>query len=122
MTGNIEKLTLIAPLLAGRGIYVNGEEQGDVYDLFGLFHSLEIDDAYPNSEPVIYFRATDVKKKRSALTTDMMWEETWETIGDAELAFPISKLENIEQTRGGLLIMIHFFPRGTKEETTLCFS
>lgn len=64
MTSNIDKLNLIAPLLAGRQIhwYFYDETGQSVAD--GLFHSMEIDDVYPDSEPKVYFRATSVVHKR----------------------------------------------------------
>ena len=123
MTSNIDKLNLIAPLLAGREISVIYEDQDAIIDLFGLFHSFEIDDVYPDSETIIYFRATEVKEKRSTLTRqpDKVWNESWKNLGAFELPLPVSRLESIERGRNSHLIIIEFFPRSTLEQTTLMF-
>ena len=124
MTSNIDKLNVIAPLLAGREIYVVSEDQDSIIELFGLFHSLEIDDVYPDSEPIAYFRATEVKEKRSTLARQpgKTWKEMWENLGAAELPLQISQLESIERGHNDRVITIQFFPRGTLEETTLMFT
>lgn len=64
MTSNTDKLKLIAPLLAGRRVYLRHcDDTGTTY-ADGLFHSLEIDDVYPDSEPMAYIRATNVEHRR----------------------------------------------------------
>lgn len=64
MTSNIDKLKLIAPLLAGRELYLYFSDDTGTTSAVGMFHSLEIDDVYPDSEPTVYIRATKVVHKR----------------------------------------------------------
>lgn len=120
MTSNIDKLNLVAPQLAGRAIWIVSETQEAIIDLYGQFHSLEIDDVYPDSEPIVYFRATEVKERRSSLV-EGVWHEVWQIFGDVEVPLPVSRLENIELGRKERLITMQFFPRGTIEETNLLF-
>lgn len=120
MTSNIDKLNLIAPLLVGRSIWIVSETEEAIIDLYGRFHGLEIDDVYPDSEPIVYFRATKVKERRSTLVNGE-WQEAWQILGDVEVPLPASKLEKTERRRNDHLVVMEFFSQGTMEHTSLLF-
>ncbi len=117
MTSNIEKLIQIAPHLEGRKIYAVGEDAHGLYEMFGLFRSLEID----NRCAMAYFHVTKLEKGFMALNAEGSWENTWKTIGEAELGFPVSQLVNLEYRGGNRMITMQFYPHNTQEETTLIF-
>lgn len=94
MTSNIDKLNLIAPLLARRRITMKRRRPTELIFYWGLFHSLEIDDIYPDSEPTVYFRMTDVVWKRTEWPVAVSVQKTVEEY-DA-IVFEVAKLEIIK--------------------------
>ncbi|MEO5499479.1 MAG: hypothetical protein ABIR46_03195 [Candidatus Saccharimonadales bacterium] len=127
MTSNIDKLNLIAPLLVGRHIGVEYRDAVGRTLGSGLFHSLEIDNVYPDSEPTVYFRMTDVIWERYRGLPEhplhhpvLEWENK---VGDEELVFPISRLSMIDLKWGSLegFIVIWFQAVGDEPSAQLVF-
>jgi hypothetical protein len=118
MTSNIDKLNLIAPLLAGRELELSYIDDTGWICAIGMFHSLEIDDVYPGSEPKAYFRATNVVHERrdgfpvyEAVLVSRR-EEDYD-----EFVFPVDDLLGIELVQSNLyekkdLVTISFAPEG----------